>query len=479
MIDSIKLKWFYGLLLAFIATGCIFLANELYWFAAIPVVLGVVFLAMFAIDVLLFIIVFCTPLAINLEGKGSQIALSLPTEPLLAGVMLIFLIKIAFEGGFDRKVLYHPISIAIIINLTWMFLTSLSSSMVVVSFKHLIAQLWFICPFYFLGTQLFRELKNIRRFVWLYIVPLLIVITYTIINHQMHGFTEKSAHSSMYPFYNDHTAYAAVIALFLPLTVSFVFNPRMNFLSRFISFMVTTIFLVALVLSYTRAAWISLAVALVVYIIFALRIRFSVVLIGIISCLAFYFVYQTQITMKLEKNRQQSATDFNKHLESMSNISTDASNRERLNRWQCAIRMFKERPVFGWGPGTYQFNYAPFQFAKEKTDISTNRGDRGNAHSEYLGPLAESGLPGLIFIVTIVFVIIYRATILYSNSQDKEIRLLTLGILLGLITYFVHGGLNDFLDTDKAAVPFWGFVGMLVALDIYHSKKTKNSPQEA
>jgi hypothetical protein len=81
--------------------------------------------------------------------------------------------------------------------------------------------------------------------------------------------------------------------------------------------------------------------------------------------------------------------------------------------------------------------------------------------------------------VTIVFVIIYRATILYSNSQDKEIRLLTLGILLGLITYFVHGGLNDFLDTDKAAVPFWGFVGMLVALDIYHSKKTKNSPQEA
>jgi O-antigen ligase len=243
--------------------------------------------------------------------------------------------------------------------------------------------------------------------------------------------------------------------------------------------MVTTIFLVALVLSYTRAAWISLAVALVVYIIFALRIRFSVVLIGIISCLAFYFVYQTQITMKLEKNRQQSATDFNKHLESMSNISTDASNRERLNRWQCAIRMFKERPVFGWGPGTYQFNYAPFQFAKEKTDISTNRGDRGNAHSEYLGPLAESGLPGLIFIVTIVFVIIYRATILYSNSQDKEIRLLTLGILLGLITYFVHGGLNDFLDTDKAAVPFWGFVGMLVALDIYHSKKTKNSPQEA
>src|SRR5205814_5156565 len=123
---------------------------------------------------------------------------------------------------------------------------------------------------------------------------------------------------------------------------------------------------------------ISLAIAIIVYLISALRIKFSVVLIAMVACLAMYFAYQTQITMRLEKNKQQSATDFNKHLESISNIKTDASNRERLNRWNCAIRMFEQKPVLGWGPGTYQFNYAPFQFAKEKTDISTNRGDRGN-----------------------------------------------------------------------------------------------------
>jgi putative inorganic carbon (HCO3(-)) transporter len=472
MIDSIKLKWFYGFLLGFIALGSIFLANEFYWFAAIPAIIGVVFLAVFAIDVLLFIIVFCTPLAINLEGEG-RIALSLPTEPLLAGVMLIFLIKIAFEGGFDRKVLYHPISIIIIINLVWMFITSMTSTMVVVSLKHVIAQLWFICPFYFLGTQLFRDFKNIRKFIWMYIIPLIIVIGYTIVKHQSFGFTEKAAHSSMYPFYNDHTAYAAMIAMFLPLTISFIFNPRMSGISRIMSFAVMAILIVALVLSYTRAAWISLAIALVVYIIFALRIKFYVVLIGIITVMSLYFTYQTQITMKMEKNTQQSATDFNKHLESMSNIKTDASNRERLNRWQCAIRMFKEKPILGWGPGTYQFNYAPFQFAKEKTDISTNRGDRGNSHSEYLGPMAESGILGLIFMILLVGAIIYRATILYSRTKDKEIRALTLGVLLGLITYFVHGALNDFLDTDKASVPFWGFVAIIVAMDVYHAKTAK------
>jgi hypothetical protein len=41
-------------------------------------------------------------------------------------------------------------------------------------------------------------------------------------------------------------------------------------------------------------------------------------------------------------------------------------------------------------------------------------------------------------------------------------------VLLGLVTYFTHGFLNNFLDTDKLSVPVWGFIAILVALDVYH-----------
>jgi len=58
------------------------------------------------------------------------------------------------------------------------------------------------------------------------------------------------------------------------------------------------------------------------------------------------------------------------------------------------IQDVQRTPVFGFGPGTYQFEYGPYQHSTEKTLISTNFGDRGNAHSEYIGPLAEEGLPG-------------------------------------------------------------------------------------
>lgn len=79
------------------------------------------------------------------------------------------------------------------------------------------------------------------------------------------------------------------------------------------------------------------------------------------------------------------------------------------------MRLFQERPVFGWGPGTYQFVYGPYQRSKEKTIISTNAGDMGNAHSEYIGPLAEMGLPGTIIVLVLVSTMILRGLKTYQK----------------------------------------------------------------
>jgi O-antigen ligase len=186
-----------------------------------------------------------------------------------------------------------------------------------------------------------------------------------------------------------------------------------------------------------------------------------------------FFMFRFQFLDKLEKNKQDSSTDFIEHVQSISNISSDASNLERINRWAAAIRLFEERPIFGWGPGTYQFVYAPYQRAKEKTIISTNYGDMGNAHSEYIGPMSESGILGMLTFLGIVVTVIMTAMRVYRRAGSKEVKLLSLMIMLGLVSYYVHGVMNNFLDSDKASVPFWGFTAILVALDIYHSKEAK------
>jgi O-antigen ligase len=140
--------------------------------------------------------------------------------------------------------------------------------------------------------------------------------------------------------------------------------------------------------------------------------------------------------------------------------------------------MFEERPFVGWGPGTYMFQYAPFQLSSEKTIISTNAGDAGNAHSEYIGPLSESGVFGMISFLIIVISVIYTAVKLYPTMKNAEHRMYMVCLFLGLITYLIHGILNNFLDTDKASAPFWGFIAAIVALKVYHSEKEDESKSE-
>jgi O-antigen ligase len=136
--------------------------------------------------------------------------------------------------------------------------------------------------------------------------------------------------------------------------------------------------------------------------------------------------------------------------------------------------MFEDKPVFGWGPGTYMFNYASYQLTADRTIISTNSADGGNAHSEYLGPMAESGIPGLVSVLLLIAIVCYTAVHAYSRTNDKRLKTIVMSALLGLITYYIHGTLNNFLDTDKLSVPFWGFTAIVVAIDIHSRKASVN-----
>jgi len=471
--ERAKVIWVYAASAAFIAVNAyLFLHNEL-WGLAIPFALLLFILYIFSLDNVLLLVAFLTPFAVNLKSAEFGIGISLPTEPLMFGVMLIFLLKLMHERFYDHKIMKHPVTIAILINLLWIFITTFTSEIPLVSIKFMVARLWFVVPFYFAGILLFTDFKNVKKFQWLYVLPLLIIIFYTLYNHSTYGFDKPHSNMVMKPFYNDHTAYGAIIALFLPVFTGFVMDSEYKRSYRLLSLIVLAILVTGIIFSYSSAAWLSVAAALGVFILVKLRIKFYWVLMALVVGVGLFFMFRYQFIDKLEKNKQDSSTDFLEHVQSISNISSDASNLERINRWAAAIRLFKERPVFGWGPGTYQFVYAPYQRAKERTIISTNYGDMGNAHSEYIGPLSESGVLGMLTILGVVITVIITAMRVYRRGKTKEIRMLSLLVMLGLITYYVHGLMNNFLDSDKASVPFWGFTAILVAMDLYHSEDPK------
>ena len=469
MSKKAKIAWLYLVAALFVAVALYLLVNKNnYLFFAVPVVLGILLLYVFSLDKVMLLISFTIPLSVTLE-EFEQLAISLPAEPLLAGMLILFVAKLLYEGNYDRKIARHPIAIVIYCMFIWMIITTITSEMPLVSIKFILSRLWFVIPSFFFCALLFKKPKYIDWFIWLYIASLCIVVVYTTIVHAQHGFDNDSAHWVMSPFYNDHTAYGAALAIYLILAITYVFIPGITTRKKVIILGVVALLSLAMVLSSCRAAWVSLAASLAVLACVLLKIKFRWIFTTLVILTGLFFAFQHQIIDALEHNNQDASGDIMENIQSITNISTDASNLERFNRWHSAFRLFAERPVFGWGPGTYQFVYAPYQMSKDRTIISTNAGDGGNAHSEYIGPLAEQGFMGTLIMLAFVITVVYTGMKAYHKAKNKKARVLVLGATLAFISYFVHGFLNNFLDTDKLAVPVWSCAALIAVIDLYYS----------
>jgi putative inorganic carbon (hco3(-)) transporter len=465
-----------GIVMVYIVINTILTLKEIYLLNLIPLVILFIYLAIAKLDVFYFIIVLLTPLSVQLIEffPSLKFDFAIPTEPMLFGVMLLLIYRNIQSGEMSRQIINHPVTLTILLNLFWIFMTAVTSVMPLVSFKFLLARLWFLSVYFFLAVLIFRNTNNLKVFIWCYTLPMLVVIVYAIGRHINYGlFNKEASHFVMNPFFRDHTSYGAILAMLFFATGGILFGTKTGIIQRIGLVLIWVMILVALILSYTRAAWISVVFSAGVLLLMMMKIRLRLILIMVCATIILLIVQRTNIIQRLESNRQVSSATLTEHLQSISNITTDDSNLERINRWNSAFRMFRERPVFGWGPGTYMFKYAPFQLSIERTSISTNFGDRGNAHSEYIGPLAESGLLGSLTFIFICLAVLFTGFRVYNNLKDKRLKRIILGFILGFITYLIHGLLNNFLDTDKASALFWGFAAVFVALDL--SSKELNS----
>jgi putative inorganic carbon (hco3(-)) transporter len=448
-------------------------------YSLIPVGLLAIYFAIFQTEKLFLSLAFLTPLSINIEEYTSSFGLFLPTEPLLFGLML-FLSALQIKKAFlPLQIWRSPLIWMVLVYLLWMVLSAITSSHPIVSFKFILARLWFIIPVLFFGTYFFQKHTNRIAFLWLFIVATVVVVIYTLIHHSFYGFGEKEGHWVMSPFFKDHTIYGAIVALVLPLAAGLYLHKKHNPLVQLTLLSLIVIIIIGLVLSYTRAAWLSVLGSMAIAFILYYKISWKPIAVLTAVGLLIVVIRWDQIQMELERNKYEHTTEaFDERIQSAANISTDASNLERINRWSCAIAMFKERPIMGYGPGTYAFEYAPFQRPENLTIISTNFGDMGNAHSEYLGALAETGFIGMLSLIAVVAAIFYTGITLYHRlpKENKEDRIIVLSTIMALSTYFIHAFLNNYLDTDKAAVPIWGICAMWL---VYESQlKTSAQSKE-
>jgi len=434
----------------------------------IPAALAVLLLALLSLEHLLLLTLFLTPLSLQLSWLtgGTGIDLSVPTEPIMALVLLITVFKLTVTREFPKELLKHPLTWLIGIYLIWTLVTAVTSTMPAVSFKTLGYRLWFTAGFYLVAARLSYSEKFRSRYIIAYAAGLAAVVIYFIVRVQGAGLlNQQFAHSACYPFFKDHTSFGASMAfIILPLAVMLFTGGGLWRRSLLAALLL--LFLAGFILSYSRAAWVSLIAATALGMILWIRMPVRLLAVSAAVFTVIIILSAGWIWQRMDSTTEDSSTDLGQHLRSSSNISTDQSNLERINRWKCALRMFAEKPHAGWGPGTYQFKYAPFQRASERTVISTDFGDAGNAHSEYLGALSESGWPGALIFIAITLVAVITGIKAWYRGKRDPAGYLILAVVTGLVTYAIHGVMNSFLDSDKIAALWWGFIAIIVAADL-------------
>jgi putative inorganic carbon (HCO3(-)) transporter len=434
----------------------------------VPAVLFFLCLVLLSLDKILILIAFCTPFSVKIAIGNAGI--NLIDEPLMLVMMLVFFIKLLEQSLLIKEQLKHPLTLAIVINLLWVLFTTLTSSMPLVSFKFFIARLWVVVTGFFWGSILFTDPKKIKAFLLAFGLGLTVVVFYTFSRHYLKGFSQDDANKVMKPFMDDHTIYGAVCAIVLTysLVITWFKSSGASFLERLLAFYISGCALLGVIFSYSRAVWLSLVFAFLFFLILKFKLRFKTLVLSLVIILSVAFIYHDDIYQQLRFNKTASGKSLEGDIKSIANVKTDESNVERLNRWEAGWRMFKEKPFLGFGPGTYMFKYSPYQRAHEMTSISTTQGTMGNIHSEYFGPLVDSGIFGLLSILFVFGIYIQTLMKTYYETVNNEVKMLCLALLLSLMTYFFHGLMNNFLDQDKAAVIFWAMMGMCIALAIRH-----------
>jgi len=475
MLEKSQVKWFYAIVLVFIGTSIISFASEFYAGLLIAPAMLIAWLWLVAPYRLFLFTVFFIPLSIPMHHFSENFGLIIPTEPLAVILAFTFIIHLLVTRNYDKKILKNTITILILAHLLWMFVTTLSSTMPFVSFKYFLQRVTYIVVFYFLTIPFFSSQKNIFSYFRIFIIALSITVFIVTYRHYLIGFERDKFIEVVNPFYYNHGIYTATLAFFIPAIFIFTFYGRtfkMSMPQMSLLGLLGLVFIFSEVFSFTRAAWVSLIGAVVVWILLRLKIPIKILFGTLVLSLVLLVTFHTELRIKMRQNEQGSTRKSNleEHFQSISNIKNDPSNLERINRWNSAIRMFEERPLLGFGPGTFTFQYAPYQRYRDLTIISTNFGSVGHAHSEYLGPLAEGGAIAALLWLSLFIVIIYKGIKLVYHHPHKEGRLIALACVLGLTTYFIHGVLNSYIDYDKIASSLWAFSAIIVALELYQKK---------
>ena len=167
-ISATSLWLFLGLAVTILGSTILAITLEEILLLGIPAVLILVYQTIVDFKKIFYLLLFTIPLSTEFyfpNGLGTD----LPTEPLTVGLMLAYgLFIITHWKTMKRDFLLHPITLFLLFHVAWIAFTMFTSSNVLVSFKFLLAKIWYVAGYFFLAGYILKtdkDITNLKRII--------------------------------------------------------------------------------------------------------------------------------------------------------------------------------------------------------------------------------------------------------------------------------------------------------------------------
>lgn len=425
-----------------------------------------------------FLAVLAAPWSVELPIGAAGWRLAVPQEPLLLFV-LAMAVRIHGVRGIVRPIvaaLGHPIVVVAAAGLTWTVCSAACSIAPVASFKVLAVRGLQASVYLVVGLGVLRTATLARTAALVGAVGLTPIAVWALVRAQVLD-GGNAMHASAMPFFHNRLE-LTVIAAFWALAIVGSQGRRRRWWSRGAS----SVLVASVLVLRGRSAIVALAAGSVGRLL--ARLRFLPT--GIVVAALLVLVVAGALAVDLVQWQGERADLFRPATAlqplwvavEATGVTSDASVLERFNRWRCSLLMAADRPLMGFGPGTFEREYGVYQRDRDRTVWSTNDGDLGDAHSEPLGRLAEEGLPGLTLQFALLGVMLWTGFRVAASCGRPDVRRSAeawTGAVTGLAGAGVFVCLSDLPGTGLA---IWIAAAVLVRLDLETRRysRDKGSP---
>lgn len=412
---------------------------------------------------LYFFLLALIPLSIEFDVTES-LATDLPTEPLMAGFLLIALLfGLRHLRKIDFSFFFNPVMLLLVLHLVWLLVASIFSTVPLFSVKFMLAKWWYVTSFIGITALVIKDLEDIKRMFWAIFIPLTFTVLIALVRHAMVGFDFDLINPVLRPFYRNHVNYAAILAVFLPFVVyARTWYPKYSAKYNFLVLSVL-VYLAAIYFSYTRACYLAVAVMVGAYFIFRFRLAKFAVVASLIAAIFIgkFIIEENHYIAYTPSTNTVSQHEFGDLIDATFKAE-DVSSMERIYRWIAAIHMIGEKPLVGFGPNGFVENYENYTVFIFETWISDNE-ERSGVHNYFLMTAVEQGLIGLLIFVALIIAFFVWGEKVFHTLEPKY-KTLTMAVLLSMMALFVNLLFSDMIEVDKTGSFFFINIALLVLL---------------